>query len=440
MKKQFLAVLCVFAINGIAGCSSSKVISEDETQAVSQHYRKAAEQNDAGTQTRLTAMEEEWRRFVYYKGPSETYFSENCPWHLAFLQQAAQQGYVIAQSLLGACYFYGKGIAENESQAMDWVRKAAEKGHAPAQYNLGLMYFNGNGKDKDEVQAAAWFRKAAEQGFALAQALLGTSYRDGKGVTKDDAQAVAWFRKAAEQGLVLAQYNLGFMYEMGRGITKDNIQAAIWYHKAVEQGYALAQIQLMRMYESETQAGAWFRKAAEQGRSNAQSNVGLVLRKQERHQENGQIDHYQVKGGLVQDTATGLMWMRCSLGQNWNDSTCQGDATEYHWEQAMNTPKHFDYAGYNDWRVPTREELNSLVYCGNVRIKTYSDGTTACDGDYAIPTIVQAAFPKTPSIVWSSSPDAGYSRRAWFVHFNYGFVYYDFKDYYHAVRLVRSGQ
>jgi len=31
------------------------------------------------------------------------------------------------------------------------------------------------------------------------------------------------------------------------------------------------------------------------------------------------ISHYQVKGGLVKDIITGLMWMRCGIGQNWKE-------------------------------------------------------------------------------------------------------------------------
>ena len=66
MKKQFLAVLCVFAINGTA-------IADD-------------------TQTRLNAMEAERDSVFKHKSSSETYYAENCPKELAFWQQAADQG------------------------------------------------------------------------------------------------------------------------------------------------------------------------------------------------------------------------------------------------------------------------------------------------------------------------------------------------------------
>ncbi len=75
-------------------------------------------------------------------------------------------------------------------------------------------------------------------------------------------------------------------------------------------------------------------------------------------------DRFEVKDGLVKDPAKGLMWMRCSLGQNWDGQGCSKDAAEYRWYEAMNNlPKYIEYAGYNNWRLPTPAELYSLVYC-----------------------------------------------------------------------------
>ena len=71
------------------------------------------------------------------------------------------------------------------------------------------MYDNGRGVEQDDEQAVFWYRKAAEQGDATAQCYLGCDVRSGHGVEQDDEQAVFWYRKAAEQGDANAQYNLG---------------------------------------------------------------------------------------------------------------------------------------------------------------------------------------------------------------------------------------
>lgn len=152
------------------------------------------------------------------------------------------------------------------------------------------------------------------------------------------------------------------------------------------------------------------------------------------------IDRYLVKEDLVKDPTTGLIWMRCSLGQSWDGSGCQGMPAEYNWEQAMSVSKQADYAGYTDWRMPTGEELKSLVYCSNGQTTTHENGTTACDGDYISPVIVEAAFPDTPiSWFWTSSPsvDEDYM---WAVSFYYGGINYEKKSHNSAVRLVRTGR
>jgi TPR repeat protein len=44
----------------------------------------------------------------------------------------------------------------------------AEQGDAPAQYMLGNMYINGRGVPQDDKEALKWYRIAAGQGHALA--------------------------------------------------------------------------------------------------------------------------------------------------------------------------------------------------------------------------------------------------------------------------------
>ena len=77
------------------------------------------------------------------------------------------------------------------------------------------MYSNGRGVPEDDTEAVRWFRLAADQGGALAQFRLGVRYANGEGVPEDDTEAVRWYRLAADQGNARAQYNLGVMYSTG---------------------------------------------------------------------------------------------------------------------------------------------------------------------------------------------------------------------------------
>ncbi|MFM5161326.1 tetratricopeptide repeat protein, partial [Aeromonas veronii] len=88
---------------------------------------------------------------------------------LVAVQQAAEQGLAVAQLNLGVRYATGRGVAQDDKQALAWTRKAAEQGHADAQFNLGVMYATGRGVAQDASQAVAWYHKAAAQGHADAQ-------------------------------------------------------------------------------------------------------------------------------------------------------------------------------------------------------------------------------------------------------------------------------
>ena len=98
------------------------------------------------------------------------------------------------------------------------------------------MYDTGKGVTQDDAEAVKWYRKSAEQGNGLGQNNLGWMYNKGKGVTQDYAEAVKWYRKEAEQGNANGQDNLGWMYKNGKGVDKDKELAAKWRCKAAEQG------------------------------------------------------------------------------------------------------------------------------------------------------------------------------------------------------------
>lgn len=150
--------------------------------------------------------------------------------------------------------------------------------------------------------------------------------------------------------------------------------------------------------------------------------------------------------GTVTDLRTGLQWMRCSLGQMWDGAICLGEADEFTWDNAHAAVEALNrrggYAGHRDWRLPSKDELNSIVYCSQGRRDFDEDGQGGgCLGsDYQRPTIDQRVFPDTPSsFFWSASPSAYLSNSAWRVHFNYGDAFGSNRSYGNRVRLVRDG-
>lgn len=146
--------------------------------------------------------------------------------------------------------------------------------------------------------------------------------------------------------------------------------------------------------------------------------------------------------GTVLDKRTGLQWMRCSVGQSWTGTTCSGEPDKYNWQQANDLRSNF--AGHSDWRLPTRLELETLVYCSRGQDDgRYDDELfwlNGCDGVYQRPTIVQKAFPNTKiSRYWSSSLSPYYNENVWGVDFYGGDTTNGNQVSRRPVRLVRGG-
>jgi hypothetical protein len=114
----------------------------------------------------------------------------------------------------------------------------------------------------------------------------------------------------------------------------------------------------------------------------------------------------------VTDMNTGLMWQRTSFEIKMN------------WQKALSNCENLSFAGYNDWRLPTLEELRSIVNYINTK-----------------PAINKAVFPNTLSaFYWSSTSTARDTGDAWGVNFDYGSDNDFAKDSSYFVRAVRGGQ
>ena len=121
--------------------------------------------------------------------------------------------------------------------------------------------------------------------------------------------------------------------------------------------------------------------------------------------------YFVANDGTVIDRQTKLMWMQSPLEETFTFYSA------YNAVRNLNAKNGF--AGYCDWRVPSQEELLSLVVKGQS------------------PSICQEAFPDTPAWFWTSTPHADNLHEAWMVNFSNGLTYDISRFYLYFIRLVR---
>jgi hypothetical protein len=121
---------------------------------------------------------------------------------------------------------------------------------------------------------------------------------------------------------------------------------------------------------------------------------------------------YQVSadGLVVTDLNTGLMWQRAD------------DGVGRTWAAAISYCENLALGGYSDWRLPSRQELVSIVDYGRLN------------------PAINPAFSCNSGVYWSGSTYASNPDLAWHVSFDFGYAYYyGFKSYSSDVRCVRGG-
>jgi len=290
-------------------------VPEDYAEAV-RWYRLAAEQGHADAQSALGS--------IYSSRLNQAGVDRDDAEATRWYRLAAEQGDVEGQYNLGNMYAAGRGVAQDDTEALRWFRLAAELGEydvdwpinsderalwfdrnttaGRSQYRIGLMYEQGRGVGQDDAEAIRWFRKAAEagesqaeyqlvqmaeQGNVDAQTALGVMYAKPRGFRfreeKYRTESARWLVLAAEQGGAVAQFNLGLAYATGEGVPQDVVEYVKWIQLAAEQGHGPAQARLGSAYstgegvlQDDAEAVRWYRLAAEQGVAEAQYQLAYM--------------------------------------------------------------------------------------------------------------------------------------------------------------------
>jgi len=125
------------------------------------------------------------------------------------------------------------------------------------------------------------------------------------------------------------------------------------------------------------------------------------------------------RGNCITDTLTGLMWVK--------DLNTVNGGNPLNWSTALTTANNGTWCGYDDWRVPNINELNSLVnyaYASQANWLMYGSGSLgspACNGACFVNIQVM-------TYCWSSSSSADNPNIAWDVSMSSGYISFSNKS------------
>ena len=169
---------------------------------------------------------------------------------------------------------------------------------------------------------------------------------------------------------------------------------------------------LMTYENGEFLTGAEKKRRAEEQRRAEEKQQAEEKQRLQQAEKKQQAEEKQI----YTDPDTGLQWVR--------DGNLAG--SRMNWKTAMEWAERLDYAGYRDWRLPTKDELAAFVKKGGNRPSEYfnTHGFTRNESSY----------------YWSSTSPASISGYAWLVDLWGGSVDVSPKSYHYYVWPVRAGQ
>lgn len=130
-----------------------------------------------------------------------------------------------------------------------------------------------------------------------------------------------------------------------------------------------------------------------------------------------------ISGMMAIDLRTGKEWMRCSVGQQFEEGQCKGDILRLDQSQASEAAQIASRQLGGIWRLPNREELEYLVCesCEAIKIDSY-------------------VFPNSEAEpYWTGQKNWISPKNYWSVNFMTGHSYGRFFGYQKlAVRLVKD--
>ena len=122
------------------------------------------------------------------------------------------------------------------------------------------------------------------------------------------------------------------------------------------------------------------------------------------------------------DKTTGLIWQK------------KINIKEYNWSDAKNYCSHLKLGEHSNWKLPTKEELNSILTKNSYKNSQSYSGKT-----YVKKSLLNSMIIKYQTF-WCATEYNNNSSLAWNIDFNYGNIYYLDKSNVNYIRCVVGRQ
>ena len=240
---------------------------------------------------------------------------------IAWIRKAAEQDYTPALVTMGDLYFYGNGVAINDSEALKWYQHALAQGEDMVYstfYDVSsrVKALEGDSEELFELGDLRYIGLAADKGYLPAVQYMGDVYSgvertvewlqdddshypvftvlENPVVENDYVKALKYYKIASQQGDPLSQERATLIegmlagdmeatYNLAGLIYQDDDESDSAYHlidrallqKIAEKGYAPAQYTLgSYLFNDEAEGEKWLKKSASQHFEGANALLG----------------------------------------------------------------------------------------------------------------------------------------------------------------------
>ncbi len=166
---------------------------------------------------------------------------------LVHVQKLVAEGNAHAEAQLADAYLWGKGVPQNENEALLLLNSSAKHGDSEGQFLLAI--YHASLKTHGDLQKAAyWLFYSAKNGCIPAELNIGILMSRGLIVGKSKEDGLKIIEKIANEGNPEAQLWLGTMLLSGKDTAKDVAKGFYWTKLASDKNYQPARFTLAGLY------------------------------------------------------------------------------------------------------------------------------------------------------------------------------------------------